>query len=174
VRFPKRSSSLPKEVRLRAAIPQGDRILAWASGPDDAWLLGTRHTLIALSGDGLVHIAWGEVERADWNRDANVLRVVEVGEYGGSRPVHEFAIDEPGDLLAHLRERVTSTIVIERRAVVEDKRGVNVIARRSTRDSSLRWVYEFDAGVDPADPGVQRAAEQALFAAAAEIGVDLG
>jgi hypothetical protein len=170
MRFAKRSSSLPQEVRVRAAIARGDRVLAWASGPDDAWLLGTKHTLVALSEDSVIHVDWGEIERADWNRDANVLRVVEVGEYGVARPVHEFAIDEPGDLLALIRERVTSTIVIERRALVEGKGGINVIARRSTRDGSLRWAYEFDAGVDPDDPGVERVAEQALAAAAAEIG----
>lgn len=172
MRLGRRSSALPGEVRLRAALQRGDRVLAWASGPDGTWLLGTKHTLVAVRGDSVVHVAWGEVERADWNRDAKVLRVVEVGQYGAPRPVHEFAIEEPGDLLAHIRERVTSTIVIERRAVVEGRRGVNVIARRSTRDASLRWIYEFDAGVDPEDPGVQRIAEQALASAAAEIGVD--
>ena len=43
------------------------------------------------------------------------------------------------------------------------RRGVRVIARRAPAgDRALRWVYEYDEGIDPDDPAVRLAAETAL------------
>jgi len=47
-----------------------------------------------------------------------------------------------------------------------------VIARRAPRgDGPLKWVYEFQEGIDPTDPAVRRAAEAALAAARDEVGL---
>ena len=50
---------------------------------------------------------------------------------------------------------------------------MRVIARRAPRgDQPVRWIYEYDDGVDPDDPAVRQAAEEALAAARAEVGLD--
>ena len=36
----------------------------------------------------------------------------------------------------------------------------------------VHWLYEYDPGVDPDDPFVQVAAETALAAAKADVGID--
>ena len=49
-------------------------------------------------------------------------------------------------------------------------RHLRVIARRPPRgDQPLAWLYEYDEGVDPDDPAVRAAAEEALAVARAEI-----
>jgi hypothetical protein len=47
-----------------------------------------------------------------------------------------------------------------------------VIARRAPRgDRPVEWLYEFDEGIDPSDPAVLAAAEQALAAARDDLGL---
>ena len=39
------------------------------------------------------------------------------------------------------------------------------------RPPPVQWIYEYDEGVDPADPAVQAAAAEALEAARADVGL---
>jgi hypothetical protein len=94
-----------------------------------------------------------------------------VGEYGERRPVHEFVLDEPGKFLPLLRERVTASVVLQRRVVVRGKQGLFVVARRVPDTGEITWAYELDPGVDPDDPEVRRLAELGLQAAAEELGL---
>ena len=62
-------------------------------------------------------LPWEQVETADWDRDEDRLRVAEVGEFGQPRPVaraHRLA--GPGWLLQLIRERVTASVLLQRRA----------------------------------------------------------
>lgn len=153
---------------------RGERVLAWADsslGP----LAGTRDALyLPLSedpGDTWTRVPWEQVEAADWDGEAEVLRVVEVGTWGESRPEHLFAVTDTGRLLELVRERVTSSVVLQRHVAIFGKRGVRVIARRAPRGNQpVRWFFEYDQGVDPADPFVAQAAEEALAAARDEVG----
>jgi hypothetical protein len=98
--------------------------------------------------------------------------VAEVGEFGHKRPEHVLLVDEPGRLLQLVRERVTASVVLQRRVFVSGKSGFTVIARRPPgRSGEITWAYEFDRGVDPEDPGVMRSAEQALAVAKEELGL---
>ena len=53
-------------------------------------------------------------------------------------------------------------------------RGPRSARRRAGRapsgDRSLTWFFEYDAGVDPADPFVDHAAQEALAALRGEVG----
>lgn len=132
-----------------------------------AVVAGTRDALYV----GSVRIPWEQVEAADWDRETEVLRVREVGTWGEPRPEHRLTISEPGRLLQLVRERVTASIVLQRHVAVHGRRGLRVIARRAPRgDQPIRWLFEYDAGVDPLDPEVRSAAQEALAAAQAEVG----
>ena len=63
------------------------------------------------------------VETADWDRDEERLRVAEVGEFGHVRPVHTFTVTDPGRLLQMVRERVTASVLVQRRVTVEGRTG---------------------------------------------------
>ena len=158
-------------MRLRRSRPPievgpGERVLAWAEAAE-GMVAGTRDALYV----GSTRIAWELVEAADWDRDTSVLRVSEVGTWGEHRPEHRLTIEKPGRLLELVRERVTASVVLQRHVPLRGRRGLRVIARRAPRgDRPVVWVFEYDAGVDPEDPEVQRVARAALAAAQEEVG----
>jgi hypothetical protein len=132
-------------------------------------LAGTREALYL---DG-TRLAWEDVEAADWDRDTEQLRVAEVGHWGEPRPEHRYAVSEPRRLLELVRERVTASVLLVRHVPIDGRRGVRVIARRPPAGNrALRWVYEYDEGIDPDDPAVRLAAQTALVAARDEVGLD--
>ena len=169
-----RTEKVPAEVLAAAGLDRGDRVLSHATAEDGTRLLGTRDALVIVpaSLSDVVTVPWQQVETADWDRDEELLRVAEVGEFGQARPLHEFALGEPGRLIQLVRERVTASVLLQRRVSLPGTRkGLMVVARRSPRrHGEISWAYEYDAGVDPTDPVVVRAAEAAMREARAEVG----
>ena len=174
----RRSRRVPAEVVERAGIG-GERVLAHAVVRDGTWLLGTREALVVVApldklgtrSAGTIRLPWEQVETADWDRDEDLLRVAEVGTFGVPRPVHHFTVPEPGLLLQLIRERVTASVLLQRRVVVSGTRGLMVVARRPpTGRGEITWAYEFDEGVDPDDPVVREAAVRGLRSAQEELG----
>jgi hypothetical protein len=168
-----RDLAVPAEVVERACLRRGEKVLAATRSRDGSWLLGTRQALVVVRTPGEVTaLPWEQVQSADWSRDEDRLRVHEVGEFGRTRPVHEFILDDPGKLLTMLRERVTASVVLQRRVTVRGKQGLFVLGRRAPDGSGgITWAYELDAGLDPDDPEVRRLAELGLRAAAEELGL---
>jgi hypothetical protein len=155
-------------VVARASLPRGEKVLA-AAESGGTWLLGTREAFLVVGADQHRRIPWELVERAGWNRDDAVLEVAEVGEWGLSRPVHRFTIAEPGRLLELMRERVTASVLLQRRVPVHGRQGLTVVARRPPSGGEVAWFVEYDEGVDPDDPGVRELAGHALTAGRSEL-----
>jgi hypothetical protein len=159
-------------VKLRRTAPAvdvaaGEKVLAWAATGSGV-VAGTRSALYLPDG---ARIPWEQVEAADWDLESATLKVTEVGTWGEPRPSYSFVLTEPGRLLELVRERVTSTVVLQRHVPLRGSRGVRVIARRAaTRDRALTWLFEYDEGIDPDDPFVEHAAQEALAAARGEVG----
>lgn len=152
---------------LRRPRLGGDPVLASTTAADGTVISGTRSALWV----GEHRIGWEQVEAADWQRDTDTWRVSEVGSWGEQRPVHTFVLTEPGKLLELVRERVTSTVVLQRHVPVHGRRGLRVIARRTPAGGDpLAWFFEYDEGVDPEDPEVRQTAETALREARDELG----
>lgn len=160
-------------------VERGERLLAYAETPEGL-IGGSRDALYvvrSLGGGTLgleetVRIPWEDVQAADWDQDAETLRVSEVGTWGEQRPEHRFTLTEPALLLQLIRERVTASIVLQRHVPLDGRRGLRVIARRAPHGRDpVRWIYEYDEGVDPSDPAVRAAAEEALAAAQQEVGI---
>jgi hypothetical protein len=176
-----RAHRVPADVLARAALTRGERVLAGATADDGTWLLGTRDALVVLpaespaspgsTGTTAARIPWERIASADWERDEERLRVHEVGEFGQQRPVHVFALTDPGPLLPMVRERVTASVLLSRRVLVRGRKGLRVVARRPPRGrGDITWTYELDPGVDPEDPLVREAAEVGLRDAERELG----
>ena len=150
-------------------VADGEKVLAWTLTTGGEVLAGTREA-IYLSG---TRLAWEDVETADWDRDTELFRVVEVGRWGEPRIEHQVAISEPRRLLELVRERVTASVLLVRHVPIDGRRGLRVIARRPpSGHAGVSWVYEFDEGVDPDDPVVRQKAETALAEARADVGLD--
>ena len=123
-------------------------------GPSDGRVLaGTRDAVYLPTGDRL---PWEQVEAADWDSDAELFRLSEVGSWGEQRREHAFALGEPGRFLELVRERVTASLVLQRHVPVRGDAGLRVIGRRAPRGGTIAWFVHYDEGVDPADPEVPR------------------
>ena len=95
-----RDLAVPAEVMGYADLDRGEKVLAATRSRDGSWLLGTRRALVVVRPSAEVTtLPWEQVQSADWSRDEDRLRVHEVGEFGRTRPVHEFTLDDPGKLL---------------------------------------------------------------------------
>ncbi|MGH3348566.1 MAG: hypothetical protein ACRDO4_16425 [Nocardioides sp.] len=158
---------LRRRARPPVEVGPGESLLAWAEVDDGRVIAGTRDAIYL---DG-ARLPWEDVEAADWDRDTDQFRLREVGTWGQPRGEHVYTIAEPGRLLELVRERVTASVVLQRRVPVTGRLGLRVIARRAPRGNRpIRWLYEYDEGVDPDDPVVRDVAETALREAQAEVG----
>lgn len=160
-------------------VAVGERLLAWAA-TEGGHVGGTRDALylpqIAEPTSAVepveTRIPWEHVQAADWDPETSIFRVAEVGVWGESRPVHSVMITETGRLLELVRERVTASILLQRHVPIAQRRGVRLIARRAPgRPALVNWIFEYDEGVDPNDPVVRLAAEDALARAREELGL---
>lgn len=166
--------------RPHVRVERGEKLLAEAAATQ-GYVGGSRDALYVVRGLGgggfdlaeTLRIPWEEVEAADWDAETSTLRVTEVGSWGEERPEHVFTLPEPGRLLELVRERVTASIVLQRHVAIRGRKGLRVVARRPPYgDREISWIYEYDEGVDPDDPAVRQAAEEALAAARDEVGLD--
>jgi len=171
VRLARRGGGVPAEVLDRADLPRGEKVLASAASVDDTWLLGTRVRLVIV-GSSVTALPWERVEDAGWDQDERTLRITGVGEYGRPRPSYSFTMQDPALLLQLLRERVTASIVLQRRVPVRGQLGIVVIGRRSPVGGPVTWMHAYDPGLDPDDPEVVAVADLALAQAQAEVGDD--
>ncbi len=163
-----RPEAPPAAVLARAELARGEKVLA-STESAGVWLLGTRSAFVVVGDAQHSRIPWEQVAQASWERDESTLEVSEVGEWGLSRPVHRFTLAEPGRLLELMRERVTASVVLQRRSVVRGRSGFNVIARRPPTGGDVAWFVEYDEGVDPDDPAVRDLADHALAQARSEL-----
>ena len=172
----KRSVDVPSEVLASVHLDKGERVLAGTVAADGTWLLGTVDALLIVDPSRIPtdpsRIPWQRIEKADWDRETEQLEIAEVGEFGKTRPEYRFVVSDPGLMLELIRERVTASVVLQRRVPVDGKRGLFVVARRAPRgDSEITWAYEFDPGVEPEDPVVVEVARRGLDATAEELGL---
>ncbi len=163
----------PRRTRPPVEVGAGERLLAWVPVDEGGWAAGTRDALYLPDS----RVPWEQVQAADWDRDEGRLRVSEVGTWGEPRPQYAFTIPDSAAkdadrLLQLVRERVTASVLVSRHVPVTERRGVRIVARRAPAGrSEVQWLYEFDEGIDPDDAFVRAAAETALAAAKADVGL---
>ena len=167
-----RHPDVPRDV-LTAAVVPGERVLAATETVDGTWLLATRERFAAHRPDGAVlRVRWEDVQRAEWDRDSATLTVQAVRDYGQPVATTTYEVEEPGPLLALVRERVDASVVLQRRVPVVGKRGFTLVARRPpTGTGGLTWSFEFDPGIDPDDAVVAAATDLALGEAKESLGL---
>lgn len=147
---------VPAEIRDRLALQRRERFLASAASGDSDHLVATDQALHVPSGDGYERIGWERVEQAEWAESELNLRLL------GERGARTYPVDKPGPLPELVQERVTASIVVNERVVLDGQRGVRVLARKRPDTEELSWSLVFDRGLDPSDPHVRKAAEDAL------------
>lgn len=167
--LPRRPERVPDDVLERAGLSRRTRVLASGRIADGTWLVGLADRLVVVTGQDAWSLAWDEVQGADWDEESGRLRVTEVGSFGEVRPRHEFDLEDQSLLLQLVRERVQSSVVVQRKVAVHKKRGFTVIGRRRA-DDSIAWMVEYDAAIDPDDAEVHSRVEEALAVARNDVG----
>lgn len=120
--------------------------------------------------EGFDRLPWERIERAEWDREAEVLRITEFAPFGERTPQRVLRFDRSERLLQLIRERVTASVVYSTHVPIRDGRGVKVVARRPPgTNADLLWSVVFDEGLDPSDPEIKEAAERALREVRAEV-----
>jgi hypothetical protein len=79
-------------------------------------------------------------------------------------------VTEPGDVPAAVRERVTSSIVLNTTHRLAGGGDVRVVARRRGGEAALRWALVYGREEDMADPAARAEAEGWLAAARESVG----
>ncbi|MEW9548102.1 hypothetical protein [Nonomuraea sp. NPDC050783] len=151
---------LPADVRRSLDLQPGERVLTFAAS-DAGHVVATNLALLLTDG---TRVPYEEIDKASW--DEQGLAVVTMD---GVR--HTERIAEPRMLPETLRERVNSTIVVNKHVSLPGRGGVRLVARRRPGGEVLGWTLVFDDGLDPTDPGLRAQAEQALEGLRRSMGV---
>jgi hypothetical protein len=148
--------------RVPAAVQElaaGGRPLAWGRTAD-GWVVATAEQLVL---PALGPRNWEDVIRAAWDEP-----VLEVQLADG---IVRCALDESGRIPQVVNERVKASVLIQHHVPLVGDKGVRIVARRPPGGTDVRWRVTFDPGLDPADPQLRAAADDALTELRASIGL---
>ncbi|MEO3813168.1 hypothetical protein ABGB17_29555 [Sphaerisporangium sp. B11E5] len=143
------SRSLPAEAGV--TLEPGERVLVHARTPDGFVVVTDR----ALHLPGATSLPWHRIDRAQWDQEGLSVTATD-------GTVRRVLVPEPGRVPEAVRERVTSSILVNRHVRLGDRGGVRMVARRVPGQDAAEWDLVFDPGLDSTDPGLRAAAEQAL------------
>ncbi|WP_283134872.1 hypothetical protein [Rhizohabitans arisaemae] len=135
-----------------ATLERGERVLAFGTASEDAYVVATDQ---ALHLPGGTRLPWYRFDHVRW-REGHLSIQDTDGEKYAVPLVHE------GRLPEVVRERVTSSIVVNRHVRLDERGGVRLVARRVPGAAEFTWTQVFDAGLDPEDPEVRELAAEAL------------
>lgn len=163
--FRRRTATLPIPG---LGLDPGERVLASGATPSGP-LVATTLRLLLPAAEGFTGVAWENVERATWERDAETLVVVESASPGLPPRRHLVPVNEAAGVLDVVREQVKASVVISRYVPVAGERGIRVNGRRKPGQQRLSWVVALDPGIDLDDPGVRSRVEAAVARVRAEV-----
>jgi hypothetical protein len=147
---------IPAEVQDLAGE---QRVLAWAA-VDDGWVVTTRDRLLL---PGREPVGWQDVVRAAWDDP-----VLEVQVPSG---IVRLVLEAPGNVPEVVNERVKASVLVQQHVALAGDKGVRLVARRKPGDTAIMWRVTFDPGVDPNDPALRAAADEALAELRASLGL---
>ncbi|MCB7135440.1 hypothetical protein [Cellulosimicrobium marinum] len=147
-----RRPALPDDVRRSLDLPPGDRVLATAELDDGGWAVATRSSLMTSDrDDGASERPWSDVDRASYAPETSTITVTWVD---GSPPLALRLVDaRRSSLVATLRERVQSSVVLSETVTFDAGRAARVAVRRGP-DGALFSQVVTEPGVDLDDPEV--------------------
>ena len=159
-----RRRPVPDAVRA-VALPPGERRVAWGTTLDGAAVVASDRALVLPGG---ARLEWARIEKATWRPPQLVL--LETAEVEATGAQHVLPLDDPGDLPATVRARVTGSVAWSVHERLSPAGGVRVVGRRVPDEELLQWQLVYDAGTDRDDPLVRAQAESLLESARRNVG----
>jgi hypothetical protein len=161
---------LPAGVRTALDLDRGDRVLAHASTRGGSYVVATATALYLpaartagpaeLTTPAFARLPWERIEHATW-RDGRLNVHMADGEAGPGAD-YSVGLTEPGSVPETVRERITSTIVVDHPARLPGGGRLRITGRRTASGDELRWAFVFEPELDPTDPGLRAQAERLL------------
>ena len=169
-------SRLADDPGLLGRLRPGERVLAAAvaTGSQDHADLASDEVVGGTAGslylpDGAV-LGWNEIDQAVWHFDESRLEIVSLPINGAARS-YQIHLADPGRLPELVRERVTSSIVVNQHVPLAGRRGAKIIARRVPDTDRLDWMAVYDAGIDGSDPEIKERIRAAVEVLRRDLGV---
>ena len=161
--MPKLGGRLPGSVLAMLRVGPGEKVVAWgastAGDPTQSTVAAATHRALYLQSTG-ERLPWDTIIRATWEEP--VLQLTITDGAGGPPRVLAVELDQSRDLPAAVHDRVTASVVVSERVDLGGGAGALMVARRGSDDGVIRWSVVFDVGLDPADPDLRQAADEAL------------
>ena len=166
-------SRIDSALRESMGIAAGERVIAWGIGtsaPEEpTYVVATDEALYDQRGSA--RYAWADVIKGTWQEPQFVL-TLDSGPGTGPAQV-AIRVDDPRDLPAAVRDRVTDTVVVSEYVDLGEEAGAQLVARRDPGAGleGIRWSIVFDSGLDPGDPDLRARADRALADLRASLGI---
>ena len=164
-----RRTSVPAEVDEQVEREPGERVLA-AAPATAGWMVATTRALWVPGPSGMVRLGWEVVDTASWDREQEVLTVVEAAPVDGRPRRWLLRVPDAHELLLVVKEQVRATVVTSRWVPVAGDRGVTVVARRPPSTDLLTWTVSVDPGLVVDEPRTRTVMEEAVATLRAELG----
>jgi hypothetical protein len=152
---------LPSGALVDLDVRRGEKVVAWGVSPVDgeqSYVVATDRALYL--SEPVRRIPWSRIARATWEEP--VLTIAVIDEAGRATRPLPVRIEESGDIPAAVHDRVIGSVVISQRVELGQDAAALMVARRGSDDGQIAWSVVFDAGLDPADPRLRQAADEAL------------
>ncbi|MDA2989150.1 MAG: hypothetical protein O2815_08745 [Actinomycetota bacterium] len=159
------------QSRHDSGIPDSERVIAWGIGDatdqDTSLVVATDQALYEMRSGS--RIAWQNVIKGSWEQPDFVIDFQ--GESGPPRL--RIRLEDPRDLPAAVRDRVTDTVVISEYRDLTENAGAHFVARRSPGGGldGISWSVVFDAGLDPNDQSLRVQADGILSELRGSLGI---
>ena len=162
---------LSPQIRESLGIPDEERVIAFGIGDAD----DSERTHVVATDEALyeqrsgTRIRWQDVIKGTWERPEFVIDF-----QGGGAPRRlRIRLDDPRDIPAAVRDRVTDTVVISEYRELGDGAGAHFVARRAPGGGmdQIFWSVVFDAGLDPSDANLRSRADEVLADLRSSLGI---
>lgn len=170
--MPRLGGRLPGTVVAMLRIPPGEKILAWGAAKAG----DVTQTLVAAATDRALYLQstgerlpWDSIVKASW--DEPVLELVVSDPDSSTQRVVVVELEDSRDLPAAVHDRVTASVVVSERVDLGNGAAAQMVARRASDDAAIRWTVVFDRGLDPSDPALRTAADEALARLRSTLGI---
>jgi hypothetical protein len=137
-------------------------VLAWTTDGSGRPVVASTAAIYLAPVDNSVadheRVPYEQVAAATWEEPT--LEIVTVGP---DRRRYVLRLDEPGLFPVTVRDRVTASIVVSEHVPLVGVAGARITARRPlVGPGEVSWNVVFDSGLDPRDPALREAADQAI------------
>jgi len=137
---------IPTEIGAAVDLDRGERPLAWTTDSAGRHIVATDRDLILQRNPPVYErIGWESIDQASYADGVLSLTLVPSNDEPAARL--RIPVGDDTKLAVVIRDRVTSSIVVNQHMMLQGNKGLRVVARRRFGDPRLRWGYVADSGM---------------------------